>query len=60
MQRCWEVIDAQAEEALVSDGFCDIDYDTLKSVLARYTNFHCQILYLILSMCGITHWIRPA
>ena len=35
MQRCWEVIDAQAEEALISDGFADIDYDTLKSVLAR-------------------------
>ena len=35
MQRCWEVIDAQAEEALTSDGFADIDFDTLKTVLAR-------------------------
>lgn len=37
MQRCWEVIDAQAEEALTSDGFADIDFDTLKTVLARET-----------------------
>ena len=37
MQRCWEVIDAQAEEALRSDGFTDIDFETLKAVLARET-----------------------
>lgn len=37
MQRCWEVIDAQAEMALKSDGFVDIDYNTLESVLARET-----------------------
>lgn len=37
MQRCWEVIDAQAEEALHSDGFVDIDYDTLRTVLSRET-----------------------
>ncbi|GAB6027789.1 BTB/POZ domain-containing protein 3 [Chamberlinius hualienensis] len=37
MQRCWEVIDAQAEMALKSDGFVDIDYPTLESVLARET-----------------------
>ncbi|XP_077997550.1 BTB/POZ domain-containing protein 3-like [Glandiceps talaboti] len=36
-QRCWEVIDAQAEEALKSDGFCDIDHTTLESVLCRET-----------------------
>ncbi|XP_070579032.1 BTB/POZ domain-containing protein 3-like [Ptychodera flava] len=36
-QRCWEVIDAQAEEALKSDGFCDIDHTTLVSVLSRET-----------------------
>ena len=35
MQRCWEVIDAQAEEALCSEGFTDIDYHTLETVLAR-------------------------
>ncbi|XP_050420354.1 BTB/POZ domain-containing protein 6-B isoform X2 [Adelges cooleyi] len=37
MQRCWEVIDAQAEIALHSDGFVDIDTDTLQSVLGRET-----------------------
>ncbi|KAK3092251.1 hypothetical protein FSP39_000340 [Pinctada imbricata] len=37
MQRCWEVIDAQAEEALRSDGFTDIDINTLKTVLSRET-----------------------
>ena len=37
MQRCWEVIDAQAEEALRSDGFIDIDFNTLETVLARET-----------------------
>ncbi|XP_025410688.1 BTB/POZ domain-containing protein 6 isoform X3 [Sipha flava] len=37
MQRCWEVIDAQAEIALHSDGFVDIDSDTLQSVLGRET-----------------------
>lgn len=37
MQQCWEVIDAQAEEALASDGFADIDYSTLESILLRET-----------------------
>lgn len=37
MKRCWEVIDAQAEEALHSDGFTDIDYNTLETVFARET-----------------------
>ena len=37
MQRCWEVIDAQAEESLNSDGFTEIDYKTLESILARET-----------------------
>uniref|UniRef100_A0A3Q2PJL0 BTB (POZ) domain containing 3a n=1 Tax=Fundulus heteroclitus TaxID=8078 RepID=A0A3Q2PJL0_FUNHE len=36
-QRCWEVIDAQAELALRSDGFCDIDAQTLESILRRET-----------------------
>lgn len=36
-QRCWEVIDAQAEEALKSESFCEIDHATLQSVLARDT-----------------------
>ncbi|CAG2166279.1 unnamed protein product [Oppiella nova] len=37
MQRCWEVIDAQAELALASDGFVDIDFQTLESILSRET-----------------------
>ena len=37
MQQCWEVIDAQAEEALASDGFVDIDFSTLESILLRET-----------------------
>ena len=36
-QRCWEVIDAQAELALCSEGFCDIDSQTLESILQRET-----------------------
>ncbi|XP_071471904.1 BTB/POZ domain-containing protein 3-like [Marmota flaviventris] len=36
-QRCWEVIDAQAELALKSEGFCDIDFQTLESILHRET-----------------------
>lgn len=35
MQRCWEVIDAQAEIALSSEGFSEIDYSTLESILSR-------------------------
>lgn len=37
MHRCWEVIDAQAEEALYSDSFSEIDINTLKTVLSRET-----------------------
>ena len=37
MRRCWEVIDAQAEEALASECFTEIDYNTLEMVLARET-----------------------
>ncbi|XP_043221301.1 BTB/POZ domain-containing protein 6-like [Amphibalanus amphitrite] len=37
MQRCWEIIDAQAEVALRSEGFTEVDHNTLKSVLARET-----------------------
>ena len=39
-QRCWEVIDAQAELALKSEGFCDIDFQTLENILRRETE--CQ------------------
>ncbi|XP_054986526.1 BTB/POZ domain-containing protein 6 [Sorex araneus] len=34
-QRCWEVIDAQAEMALRSEGFCEIDWQTLEVIVAR-------------------------
>ncbi|XP_076359088.1 BTB/POZ domain-containing protein 6-B-like isoform X2 [Tachypleus tridentatus] len=37
MQRCWEVIDAQAELAVTSEGFGDIDYNTLETILSRET-----------------------
>lgn len=37
MQRCWEVIDAQAELALSSEGFTEIDFSTLDSILSRET-----------------------
>ena len=37
MQRCWEVIDAQAEVALSSDSFLDVDFKTLESILMRET-----------------------
>ena len=33
--RCWEVIDAQAELALASQGFTEIDSKTLRSILVR-------------------------
>ncbi|KAG8514443.1 BTB/POZ domain-containing protein 6 [Galemys pyrenaicus] len=34
-QRCWEVIDAQAEMALRSEGFCEIDWPTLEIIVRR-------------------------
>ncbi|XP_068198543.1 BTB/POZ domain-containing protein 6-B-like [Antennarius striatus] len=34
-RHCWEVIDAQAELALRSDGFCEIDRPTLELILRR-------------------------
>ncbi|KAM9355417.1 BTB/POZ domain-containing protein 6-B-like isoform 1-T2 [Pholidichthys leucotaenia] len=36
-QHCWEVIDAQAELALRSEGFCEIDRPTLEIILQRET-----------------------
>eukprot|EP00079_Xenopus_tropicalis_P038020 XP_017951791.1 PREDICTED: BTB/POZ domain-containing protein 6 isoform X1 [Xenopus tropicalis] len=35
--RCWEVIDAQAELALKSEGFCEIDLQTLEIIVTRET-----------------------
>ena len=37
MERCWEVIDAQSQLALLSDSFTDIDFSTLKDVMSRET-----------------------
>lgn len=37
MQRCWEVVDAQSELVLSSDGFLDIDVETMKSIVGRET-----------------------
>ncbi|XP_063231616.1 BTB/POZ domain-containing protein 6-B isoform X2 [Bacillus rossius redtenbacheri] len=51
MQRCWEVIDAQAEMALRSEGFADIDVHTLESVLARET-LNCKEMRLFEAALG--------
>lgn len=45
MQRCWEVLDAQAELALKSEGFTDIDMKTFESILARET-LNCREINL--------------
>ncbi|XP_065565306.1 BTB/POZ domain-containing protein 3-like isoform X2 [Artemia franciscana] len=37
VNRCWEVLDAQAEIALSSDGICEIDVQTLQLILKRET-----------------------
>ncbi|KAJ8308449.1 hypothetical protein KUTeg_013323 [Tegillarca granosa] len=50
MQRCWEVIDAQAEEALKSDGFTEMDLNTLKTVLTRET-INAKELSLFNAVC---------
>nr|CAB3508078.1 unnamed protein product [Spodoptera littoralis] len=54
MQRCWEVIDAQAEMALTSDGFVDIDVSTLESVLARET-LNCKEINLFEAALAWAH-----
>lgn len=51
MQRCWEVIDAQAEMALGSDGFVDIDIHTLESVLARETLNIKEVVLFEATLC---------
>lgn len=45
MQRCWEVIDAQAEMAIKSEGFVDIDLKTFESILNRET-LNCKEINL--------------
>ncbi|KRZ69173.1 BTB/POZ domain-containing protein 6 [Trichinella papuae] len=37
VERCWDVIDAQAEMALFSDSFLEIDKQALQSILSRDT-----------------------
>ncbi|XP_046402328.1 BTB/POZ domain-containing protein 6 isoform X3 [Ischnura elegans] len=51
MQRCWEVIDAQAEMALRSEGFVDIDSHTLECVLSRET-LNCKETHLFEAALG--------
>lgn len=50
-QRCWEVIDAQAELALKSEGFCDIDFQTLESILKRETLNAKEIVVFEAALC---------
>lgn len=50
-QRCWEVIDAQAELALGSEGFIDIDGSTLTSILGRET-LNCRELIVFEAAMG--------
>ncbi|XKL63689.1 hypothetical protein PGB90_006053 [Kerria lacca] len=45
MQRCWEVIDAQAEMVLKSEDFVNIDINTLESMLKRET-LNCKEIHL--------------
>ncbi|XP_075148058.1 BTB/POZ domain containing protein 3 lute isoform X2 [Haematobia irritans] len=45
MQRCWEVIDAQAEMAIKSEDFVDIDLKTFESILWRET-LNCKEIHL--------------
>ncbi|CAG0912447.1 unnamed protein product [Notodromas monacha] len=37
-QRCWEVVDAQAEMALTADGLADVDHATLNTATKKYEN----------------------
>ncbi|XP_053700385.1 BTB/POZ domain-containing protein 6-B-like [Synchiropus splendidus] len=50
-QRCWEVIDAQAELALRSEGFCQIDPPTLEIILRRET-LHAKELLVFQAAVG--------
>ncbi|XP_013398719.1 BTB/POZ domain-containing protein 6 [Lingula anatina] len=50
MLRCWEVIDAQAEEALKAESFAEIDHETLKTVLLRET-LHSQETSIFEATC---------
>ncbi|XP_053668731.1 BTB/POZ domain-containing protein 6-B [Anopheles marshallii] len=54
MQRCWEVIDAQAEMAIKSDGFVDIDLKTFETILARET-LNCKEIHLFEAALSWAH-----
>lgn len=34
-ERCWELVDAQAEKVLQSDGFLAADYETVRQIISR-------------------------
>lgn len=53
MARCWEVIDAQAQMALNSDGFTEIDMDTLKQILQRET-LNCKEVVFINNIIDVS------
>uniref|UniRef100_A0AAG5CPR1 BTB domain-containing protein n=1 Tax=Anopheles atroparvus TaxID=41427 RepID=A0AAG5CPR1_ANOAO len=54
MQRCWEVIDAQAEMAIKSEGFADIDLKTFETILARET-LNCKEIHLFEAALSWAH-----
>ncbi|ETN64605.1 lute [Anopheles darlingi] len=54
MQRCWEVIDAQAEMAIKSEGFVDIDLKTFETILARET-LNCKEIHLFEAALNWAH-----
>ena len=35
--RCWELVDAQAEHVLKSEGFTELDFETFKKIISRDT-----------------------
>lgn len=54
MQRCWEVLDAQAEMAIKSEGFVDIDFKTFETILARET-LNCKEINLFEAALNWAH-----
>jgi BTB/POZ domain-containing protein 3/6 len=54
MQRCWEVLDAQAEMAIKSEGFVDIDIKTFETILARET-LNCKEINLFEAAINWAH-----
>jgi BTB/POZ domain-containing protein 3/6 len=54
MARCWEVLDAQAEMAIKSEGFVDIDIKTFETILARET-LNCKEINLFEAALNWAH-----